>query len=156
VSLLVVRHADAGSPSLGSDDRRRTLTDLGAAQARGLAEQHRERPVRHIASSPYLRCLQTVAPLADALGLEVAIEPGLGETVGAGLAEVLTRYDGDGDGDGDVVLCTHGPVIAAVLDLVRQAGTELGPVSWRTASTWCIDGWPHTPTARLLPAPNVG
>jgi len=61
------------------------------------------RDVCRVVSSPYTRCVQTVEPLAAALGLPVEIDDGLAE--GAGLAaQALLEADG-------VVACTHGDVI---------------------------------------------
>jgi 2,3-bisphosphoglycerate-dependent phosphoglycerate mutase len=70
--LLLVRHAQSVIPSPGGpDDHHRALTPAGVEQAERLvAELERVRP-RSIASSPYLRAVQTVEPLGRALGLPV-------------------------------------------------------------------------------------
>lgn len=51
------------------------LTPLGHEQAAAAAAALASRPIRHIISSPYTRALQTAAPLAEALGLPVTVNP---------------------------------------------------------------------------------
>ncbi len=53
------------------------LSDLGRAQAKLAAEYLARRPIGYIVSSPLERARQTAAPLADALGLDVATDEGL-------------------------------------------------------------------------------
>jgi 8-oxo-dGTP diphosphatase len=68
--VFMVRHAKAVNRDLwNGGDRGRPLVDRGRAQAERLAVAlRRERPVL-IAASPWLRCRQTAAPLAAAVGL---------------------------------------------------------------------------------------
>jgi broad specificity phosphatase PhoE len=56
------------------------LSEEGHGQARAAAEffATRRRPA-HLFSSPFLRAVETAAPIARALGMAVKIEPGLGE-----------------------------------------------------------------------------
>jgi len=51
------------------------LTDLGHAQAREAAQALRGQGIRRIITSPYTRALQTTAPVAEALGVPVFINP---------------------------------------------------------------------------------
>lgn len=51
------------------------LTELGRSQADWAAGILAERPIQRIVSSPYTRALQTATPLAERLGLPIAIEP---------------------------------------------------------------------------------
>lgn len=50
------------------------LSDLGQAQAKLAAEWLAQRDVGHLVSSPLERAQQTARPLADALGLDVAVD----------------------------------------------------------------------------------
>lgn len=70
--IVLVRHAEPVYPTAGGpDDYHRPLTETGHAQASGLvAELSAVKPAL-IASSPYLRAVQTVEPLARALGRPV-------------------------------------------------------------------------------------
>ena len=70
--IVLVRHAEPVHPySGGPDDYHRPLTETGHAQAEGLVEQLAAMRPDLIAASPYLRAVQTVQPLARALGLPV-------------------------------------------------------------------------------------
>lgn len=51
------------------------LTQEGRRQAREAAEALRAVKLRRLVSSPYVRALETAAIIAEALGLEVTIEP---------------------------------------------------------------------------------
>jgi hypothetical protein len=64
--------------------------------------------VRRIVSSPFLRCVETVEPLAAALGLAVEQDDRLGEGAGGRGAIELLREEG-------LVACTHGDVAEEVL-----------------------------------------
>lgn len=101
---FLVRHASAGErDEWADDDRLRPLDDQGRRQAAELAAVLSSRDVRRVVASPYVRCVQTVEPLAAALGLDVEVDDRLAE--GAGLAaQVLLE-------EGGVVACTHGDVI---------------------------------------------
>ena len=80
--LYLIRH---GKPAAvwGGDDDDPGLDEQGAAQARAvsqvlLALPAAERPL-HVVSSPLRRCRETAAPLAEALGVAVDIDPTVGE-----------------------------------------------------------------------------
>lgn len=108
MTSVLLRHASAGDGATWhGDDRLRPLDSRGRRQAAELAELLRPFGVRRIVSSPYVRCVETVEPLAAALGLRVEEDESLGE--GAGRAAVaLLREDG-------VVGCTHGDVVEDML-----------------------------------------
>src|ERR1700736_3487440 len=84
VPVLLIRHAQAGNRKdwLG-DDRFRPLSPKGAQQALGLVRCVKRWPPAQILSSPYTRCIQTVQPLADDLGLKVEETDELAEGSGA-------------------------------------------------------------------------
>jgi len=70
--FYVVRHAKAGSRSHWSgDDRKRPLSKKGQQQAEAIASRLGNLRIASVFSSPYLRCVQTVEPLARKLHLEV-------------------------------------------------------------------------------------
>ncbi len=75
-TVLLVRHASAGSGSAWSgDDRNRPLDECGIEQADELVRLLSRYEVGSILSSDVLRCTASVQPLADALGLDVQVEP---------------------------------------------------------------------------------
>jgi broad specificity phosphatase PhoE len=92
VTLYLVRHAKAGSRrDWEGPDRDRPLSRKGRRQAEGLVELLADRPVRRVLSSPYLRCVQTVEPLAEKLGLPVEQVAALGEDAAPAEAVELLR-----------------------------------------------------------------
>ena len=71
MTVFLVRHADAKSrANWPHPDETRPLTRKGLHQAEGLVDLLRDRPIRRILSSPAVRCVETVAPLANKLGLK--------------------------------------------------------------------------------------
>ena len=73
--LLVVRHAKAGSrDKWDGADHLRPLSNAGRKQAQAIAELLPSYGPDRIGSAPQVRCRDTVAPLADALGLPIADE----------------------------------------------------------------------------------
>lgn len=102
--LALVRHAWAGNRKAWTvDDRLRPLDARGLEQARRLPELLAPLAPERIVSSPYLRCVQTLEPLAAALGKPVeALEP-LAEGREAGGIELLRELLG-----ADAVACVHG------------------------------------------------
>jgi len=109
VTSILVRHAWAGHwGDWGDDDRLRPLDSRGRRQAEELVELFSRFEVRRIVSSPYLRCVATVEPLAAALGLTVEHDDRLGEGAGGRGAAELLREEG-------LVACTHGDVAEEVL-----------------------------------------
>jgi phosphohistidine phosphatase SixA len=108
VSAILLRHASAGARDAWvGDDRLRPLDGKGRRQARKLAPQLARIGARRVVSSPYTRCLQTVAPLAEALGVEVEADERLAEGADDAALPLLAE-------DG-VVACTHGDVASALL-----------------------------------------
>jgi 8-oxo-dGTP diphosphatase len=78
--MILLRHAWAGDSSKWKgDDRVRPLDKRGRKQAEELVEELAPFTIERIVSSPYLRCVQTVEPLAKARGLEIEERPELGE-----------------------------------------------------------------------------
>lgn len=112
VEVLLVRHASAGSRKhWQGDDRLRPLDDRGDAQARALVDALEGFRIERIFSSPYVRCLETVVPLAGARRLDVEPRPQLEEGRGrADVAELLDSAAG-----APALLCTHGDVVEAIL-----------------------------------------
>ncbi len=139
MAVHLVRHALAGA-HLGPDepDEMRPLTDKGKRQARSLVDQLTGFPITRVLSSPYLRCRQTVEPLAQKLGLAIEEHAGLLETADLeelwALLEELTRNQND------VVVCTHGNLIGPVIDRLHRRGVPLGSSErdCKKGSTWTI------------------
>ena len=141
-TVLIVRHGSAGSESEWTgDDARRPLDDEGWAQADGLARLIARFDVAEIVSADVDRCAQTVAPLAEALGLEVRLDPVLSEVAYPGREdEALALVRALGGPGRDGVACSQGAVIP---DLLRRVAAhddrELpDPLPFRKGSVWAL------------------
>ncbi len=119
MAVLLVRHARAGSRrKWDKPDRLRPLTARGRSEAQGLVATLSGFGVERVLSSPYLRCTETVGPLAADCGLAVETSASLAEGGGdkaVDLSHELLRSPGD------TVLCTHGDVVEDVLDALGES-----------------------------------
>ncbi len=136
MTLYLIRHADAGkrdpySPS----DHLRGLSEDGLRQAARIADRLADSGVTRVLSSPYPRCVETVAPLAHRLGVEVEAEPVLAEGAdGRRTLALMTALAGT-----EAVLCSHGDVIPDVLRLLAMTGTSInGRRRNAKGSIWAI------------------
>ena len=87
-------------------------------------------------SSPYVRCVQTVAPLAESRGVPVEVADELAE--GAALSQGLRLIEKVADKP--TVLCTHGDVVENLLSYLRDRRVPLeGGFVFAKASTWVFD-----------------
>ncbi|HZP31174.1 MAG TPA: phosphoglycerate mutase family protein [Acidimicrobiia bacterium] len=137
MTVYVVRHAKAGSRSAwdGPDDLR-PLTKVGRRQAEALVDLLGDCGITRIVSSPSVRCRQTVEPLAQRLRLPVDLSDALVE--GATTTEVLRLIDKVGDEQ--AVLCTHGDVVGALLEELRnRPGVDVAGDAFEKGSTWALD-----------------
>ena len=151
-TLYFVRHAKSGSRShWEDDDRGRPLSRRGVKQAEALVSVLGPIAISAVWSSPYLRCVQTVEPLARARRLAVQETRHLAE--GARLKGAY-RFIEDPELD-DAVLCTHGDVIQELVDdLIRRRLVKASQMALDKGSTWVVDVEDGSPVgARYIPAP---
>src|SRR4051794_38247034 len=107
MAVFLVRHAEAHSRSTwDDDDRLRPLTKKGHRQAHGIADALRHKHIHRLVSSPALRCVDTLAPLAKRLKLDVEEDEALMEGAPTKLAYGLLLEAAQAKGS--VALCTHG------------------------------------------------
>jgi 8-oxo-dGTP diphosphatase len=119
VAHLLIRHGRAGDSSAWTgDDRARPLDELGLDQARALVELLAPYPITRVQTSPYLRCVQSVEPLAQARGLPIEYRHELGDD--ADPAEALTLIRSLEAESG--ALCSHGDLIRALLGEELEKG----------------------------------
>ena len=116
----------------------------------------REVAVAKVLSSPFLRCVETVAPLASALELEVesVVYLSEGEDEDNAIAELLDVATISAPRA--VVACSHGDVIPAILDLLIAKGAEFsGTRTVRKGASFELIGNAEGFTAIVgIPAPS--
>ncbi|MFS0565343.1 histidine phosphatase family protein [Brevibacillus invocatus] len=76
MDIFLVRHCQAHGQETDAP-----LTETGREQAYHLAEFLQKKEIGLIISSPFLRARQSVQPLAEQLGLSVAVDERLGERI---------------------------------------------------------------------------
>jgi phosphohistidine phosphatase SixA len=110
--VLLIRHGSAGVRAAWTgDDRERPLDEKGVAQAEQLVALLAAYSINRILSSPALRCVATVEPLARARELPIEIRQELGEEEqGSAGAELVRSLAGS-----DAAVCGHGGLEQAAL-----------------------------------------
>jgi 8-oxo-dGTP diphosphatase len=136
VTVYLIRHAHAGDRSAWSgDDRLRPLSRRGHAQAEDIARYLGDRPITVVRSSPAIRCLQTVAPLAHVRMCTVESDARLNEGSDAEAALALI----DEFVDNEIALCSHGDVIPELIGLLRSKGIPSEGRGCEKGSIWQLD-----------------
>jgi 8-oxo-dGTP diphosphatase len=156
--LYLVRHAKAGSRhDFKGNDRLRPLSSAGRRQADGLAARLtpllKPATTKTFLSSPYMRCIETLQPLAKAVGATVETDDRLAE--GRSFVDVLDLIASLPD---DSVLCSHGDVIPETIAALERRGIEFTSApDWRKASVWVLgrDDRGEIVSAESWPPPDV-
>lgn len=152
MAVLLVRHAVAlARRKWNGPDGLRPLTPRGVRQAETLPEVVADYEIQRVLSSPSVRCVDTVRPLAKDRGLEIDETEDLFEgSRHLALARVRACSSTPS------VLCSHGDVIPWVLNaLVDRDGVDLGPEpKCAKGSTWVLGFEASRCTsARYIPPP---
>jgi len=128
-ALILLRHAKAiGRGAWQGADAGRPLTDRGVLQAAALVPTVRAwRPAR-IVTSPAVRCVTTVAPLAAATGIEPKRDEGISQDAWESAAAEVRRVVGKRiRATKSAVLCSHGPVLPDILrEIALATSTPIG------------------------------
>lgn len=152
--LYLVRHAKAGERRTWTgDDRDRPLSNKGWKQSHRVGDRLAEHEPQLLLSSPYVRCIQTLEPLAERTRLTVEIDKRLCEH-----EPVEPLLDLIADAPARTVLCSHGDLIPAAIDQLRRAGAEIQtPTDWRKASVWVLrrNRTGHVIRAAVWPPPAL-
>lgn len=159
MTLLLVRHAEADPrSSWKGPDGLRPLSAKGRRQASGLVQVLGDQFVLgRLVSSPSLRCIETLSPMAATLGMTLEVSASLAEGTDAGAAVDLAREGATLPGSaGALVLCSHGDLIPAILDALHAADeVDLGgSPKCQKGSTWVFEGKRgRFTTATYIPPP---
>jgi 8-oxo-dGTP diphosphatase len=156
VKLYVVRHADAGSRSAwDGDDDLRPLSKKGRRQAAGLLELLADVGANRLVASPAVRCVETLGPLAERLGLTIETDRRLAE---GSRGDDALKVGHELQAVGDVgVVCSHGDVIPDLLSELKVNGTTFRHgLTWPKGSVWVLSGnGTYWHEADFLPAPKA-
>jgi hypothetical protein len=179
----LVRHAVAlDRRSWSQPDELRPLDARGREQARGLVARYLVRAPQRIVSSPALRCVETLAPTAQACGLTVVAVPYLEEgsppeAACDGLIAALTSMTASSERSGSpagrpgatgsaaagtdrvgrlLLACTHGDVLEGLIELLLHEGVAFeGPTRTPKSVTYelAVAGG-RVARARFVPPPD--
>lgn len=133
----LIRHAHAGSRSAWKgDDELRPLSEKGRAQADAITARLRDEPIERVLSSPSLRCVETVEPLAERRRLEVEAEKALLE--GAEPEDAINLLFELAPQN--PALCSHGDLIPKMIRRLVASGmkTKDANISQK-GSIWVIE-----------------
>lgn len=124
--MLLIRHGSAGDRAAwDGEDHARPLDERGRRQAAALVDLLAPYAIDRILSSPAVRCVETVEPLADARELTIEVREELAEelqwTLGAELVRSLASDD--------AVVCGHG----GLEQVVRE------PPRWKKGAVLVVD-----------------
>lgn len=139
-AIHLIRHAKAKNRLTWEEpDHLRPLTKRGRREALVIAARLEEEPIARLVSSPFVRCLETLEPLAVALELPIESTDLLAEGAdGESAAELLLPLAGEHP----IAACTHGDVLFEIVELVARSGVPLeGARSFvaPVASIWILD-----------------
>jgi broad specificity phosphatase PhoE len=136
LTIYLIRHAKAGDRDTWRDsDRLRPLSGRGHLQARLLIDVLEDATFDRVLSSPYVRCMETVVPIAGVRGRSVEPVESLAE--GARLDETLAlvrKHAASG-----ALMCTHGDVMPMLLDHYASVGVDLPKHrQWPKGCVWTL------------------
>jgi phosphohistidine phosphatase SixA len=148
--IYLVRHGAAGDRDRwDGPDWLRPLTSRGHAQARGLLQLLAGAEIARVVSSPYVRCSETVVPIAAVWHLPIELDDALAEEADVEATFALMKRVAEGG----AVLCSHGDMIPAVLDRLRASGVDMGAGRCEKGSVWALETHGGTVTSARYLAP---
>ncbi len=123
----------------------------GIARPSASSTPSRDVGATRIVSSPFVRCRQTLDPLAQRLRLPLELSDALAE--GVSLTDTLRLFD-KVSGE-TAVLCTHGDVVGNVIAHLASTGVPIDDDRLEKGSIWMLDTRDgEIVGARYLPAPG--
>ena len=122
MTLLLIRHASAGDRDHWvGDDLPRPLDARGRDQASRLPDLLGDYEIARVLSSPAVRCLQTVEPLARSRGLDIEVREELSEEQqGEAGVELVRALIGE-----QAALCVHGGLSDTISGVSQKKGEVL-------------------------------
>lgn len=154
-TVLIVRHATAGSRSrFKGDDRKRPLDKNGRTQAESLVGVLLAFGADNLYAADRVRCVSTLEPLADELGATIHSDELLTEEAYAENRKAARRcFLEIADTAGTPVICTQGKVIPDLIQWwCERDGVRPDKSHNRKGSTWVMSLY----DGRLVAADHIG
>jgi 8-oxo-dGTP diphosphatase len=116
-TLIIVRHTKAlERGDWDDDDSKRTLDERGLTQSEKLIQHLEPFGIGEIYSSDYIRCVQTVTPLAQSRGLKITEIPNLNEAnFDFDPERAISFANAVKQDEKNILICSHNPVIPTML-----------------------------------------
>lgn len=116
-TLIILRHTKALERGDWDDvDSKRALSEIGFEQAQFLIKHLEAFAIDEIYSSDYVRCVQTVTPLAEARSLQLTQVPSLNEeTFELDPTRSVSFTNALKQDEKNILICSHNPVIPTIV-----------------------------------------
>ena len=159
-SVLLVRHASAGSRNKWEgDDRRRPLDELGWEQSDDLVRLLSRFGITRIVSADFVRCEQTLQPYSEAIGAPVERDPVFSERGYPGHeVQAVNALRDYGQSRQHTAVCSQGDVIPDLLArLSDEDHVAIGePIAGKKGSLWSLSfDDKHLVSAEHFPPPAI-
>lgn len=135
-AIVALRHGKAvAHEDWDGPDAARPLQPRGVAQSASVAPAIAAYRPRKLISSPAVRCMSTIGPLARLVGLDVSPKDAISQDAWERSADNVRRVLRSRlDARESVVLCSHGPVLPQIIDAVADLTGSADTVRLRRAS----------------------
>jgi len=120
--VVILRHGKARSRATWKDgEASRPLLSDGNAQAEALPKLLKAFGAKTVFSSPWTRCLSTIAPYAQSTKVKVKTSPEFTETANDKKpAETKFLFNNLINLNKSIVICTHRPVLPTMIEVLEQ------------------------------------
>ncbi len=143
--LILLRHAKAlvRSEWTGDDDDR-PLEGIGQVQAQRMLSIYQAYGLTEIHTSDAIRCYDTVAAMARALGIEMTVTRHLSETTFKKNKDKALDYAKDlseavADQKQPILLCSHNPILPRALErITKKSDVELPEEKLQPGDAWVV------------------
>jgi 8-oxo-dGTP diphosphatase len=120
--VVILRHGKARSRATWKDgEASRPLLSDGNAQAEALPKMLKAFGAKTVFSSPWTRCLSTIAPYAQSTKVKVKTSPEFTETANEKKpAETKFLFNNLINLNKSIVICTHRPVLPTMIEVLED------------------------------------
>jgi len=158
VDIVLVRHAQAGSKGqFPGEDSLRPLSRRGRNQAARIADALAPLRPSRIISSPLLRCIETVEPLAERMAIPVETDPELAPSAASHAAstivQLLAQLGSRPCPLGPWVVCTHGENLGTMIPAITAGALLPQKPPGAKGGIWTIDARGSEPVVGYVPRP---